>query len=351
MHMNMVQFAGSYPLHETPPPAGDTPIDELLAESRGWSSQFETTLHGVCIGELPDELTPLPDLRNYKTWEKEHVGDGFYALEEHGRDGLQVIDSHLFHHLSLSLYRLWQPLTCESGGWRNEQQRDQAFDMAESDLAFDALVYLRHRYEAVDDVGDELWDDDGTNALHVTLRGMVRKLDAAIVAVKAARQHPGLTVVPAPMPSVLSDQPKSDLIVVDADRRRAVGVMLDAGSDVGETCDEHGDVISVNIGPLWDTVSAWKAAETRRRKSGRKSRPRRDTSSGAGTETEVREAVPVTPGMISAVVFGRTQARKSTVRASAIARLHSTALDVMAGKRVDYSRFIRATDELIMDAL
>jgi hypothetical protein len=135
-----------------------------------------------------------------------------------------------FIGLNKHLREMWKPLV--HGRWlrHNEHFTDSQF--CQISLALHGLLYYRYREKYLRDEGLEVFEDPAAKTVFSRLEGAMQEYDATIILMNWAKKYPNLTVVPAPAQFEHSTkQANADLIVVDTQEGRAVGVQVKTRSD------------------------------------------------------------------------------------------------------------------------
>jgi len=266
--MESEQFVQAYPENLSDRQVHAGGHSKLITEAQDQSYQFGQLLHAHLAGKTPDVMRSKADWRSYRSWTK-----GNLELEERllqdPEFGLRALNEVNFHFLNAAMEDMWEPI--RFGKWRSE--RDACISRAQKNLATRAVFYYAAREILVRDGGEDVLFTDEAEELRATIGGVIQELDAGVVLLEVLRlnkkEHPNLTIVPAPLNFERSRREVNvDFVAVDAMARRAVGIQVKSsarGVRQGQTDPER--VVFVDGSTDFDNV---RALRTNSRKSDRK---------------------------------------------------------------------------------
>ena len=228
-------YPRTFPLYEEllgQPPDTLSPEQTAMA----WGYRFGKLLHDGLSGRERDVFATHQEFINYARWSAAaptldsqlalYGGTAPEAAQFGDRNRLN------FHSLNRSLLAFWSPLI--DAPWAEPQcSHSYLLQLAQDALTFEACCYFLDREEVVKQGG-------GTHALfeptvvrkNEQATGVIQEFDAAIMILEAMRRKflgPNTVVVPAPPQFALTDVNLDvNLIVVDTERRHAVGIQVES---------------------------------------------------------------------------------------------------------------------------
>ena len=236
--MQAAEFVEPYPrtlpLYEelvALPPTALSPKENAMA----WGYRFGQLLHDRLSGRLPDTFTTEREIANYAQWNNSSATlTGQFELYGTSTETAQLGNRNRvnFHSLNRSLLSFWRPLI--DGAWMPpERPRPYMLHLAQDSLAFEACCYLLDREEVVEQGGGThvLFEPDMVKKNEIAT-GVIQEFDGAIMVLQAMRGRilkPSTLLLPAPPQFERTDADLNvNLIVVDMERHRAVGVQVES---------------------------------------------------------------------------------------------------------------------------
>ncbi len=227
-------YPRSLPLYEelvAQPPA----MLSLKENAMAWGYRFGQLLHDSLSGRAPDTFTTKREVAKYAQWNNSSATlAGQLELYGTSAEAEQLGNRNMvnFHSLNRSLLSFWRPLI--DGDWMPpERPRPYMLHLAQDSLAFEACCYFLDREKIVEQGGGtHVLFEPGMVKKNEIATGVIQEFDGAIIVLQAMRQRilePSTLLLPAPPQFERIDANLNvNLVVVDMERRRAVGVQVES---------------------------------------------------------------------------------------------------------------------------
>lgn len=314
----------------------DNPPPDII-DARSWSHEFGQLIHARLCGEEPAVLKTDREFDRYRNWvrdipiiEEELLGIGT-SEEENTRNRMEVN----FHSLNLHMQDLWTPFT--RGRWKSERKRQEDITIAQDSMALVSLRHYKVRQDMVEREGDHILFDPEYERLFATITGVNQEYDVMIVLLDFMRQHPNITIVPAPMQFERGPHNRRrnvDFLVVNWVENRVVGVQVKTNvrQEVVDEADKD-RVVFVDVTIDLGNVRVVRVEET--------------SSRG---KVQPWAGIIATKRVTTVSANTKTLAR-SGVAATNMFRYKTMANQLVGNIRVDYSDLVSKIDERILRKL
>lgn len=226
--MDAKQFVEAYPLTLAPNIINSGNPTPELAVAQTWSYRFGRLLHAQLSGEPPDAFGTQKEFDQYRSWVRhmpemeEDVLIADIPEEQRLRNRMEIN----FHSINGHMLDMWTPIV--KGHWGNDRKRAEQLTIAQNSMALSGLFYFQARQQLVDQhEGTHILFQPDHQSFYSVLTGVIQEYDTTIVLLEFIRNHPNLTVVPAPMQFERAPRNKRrnvDFVVANIEAKKAVGI-------------------------------------------------------------------------------------------------------------------------------
>lgn len=198
--------------------------DPRMQTARTFDQMFGQTLYDTLAGQEPTTaINPVSYTNHYERF----VSLAFEMLDSDEEDDLQLFQELTFHLQNASMIF----------NWLSREHRRANLTCSQDALALSALNAYKKRHRAIQ---EGTYFTDALEQVRWRVEGYLHEIDAGIMLCEYAKKHRDMIVVPGP--SRFQDKAgraNADFIVLDFEKRQALGVQVKAFIDSEKVLEEY----------------------------------------------------------------------------------------------------------------